>query len=86
MLTDSILQDAHTHTHTHTHTQDHDVKQENILFVSMLAARLGVHSVAYAFPRVQIVTSAIDSVVDENYHIQPGVGNYGDRYFGTGVD
>ena len=62
------------------------MKEENILFVSMLAARLGVHSVAYAFPRVQIVTSAMDQHVDDNFHIIPGVGNYGDRYFGTGPE
>ena len=76
---------THTHTHTHTH-QDHDVPEENILFVSILAAQLGVHSVAYAFPKVKIVTSAIDTHVDQNYHILPGVGNYGDRYFGTELD
>ncbi len=66
--------------------QDHDVKEENIMFVSILASRLGAHSVAYAFPRVNIVTSAIDEQVNENFYILPGVGNYGDRYFGTGLD
>ncbi|XP_064394292.1 uridine-cytidine kinase-like 1 [Halichondria panicea] len=65
---------------------DHDVKEENIMFVSILASRLGAHSVAYAFPRVNIVTSAIDEQVNENFYILPGVGNYGDRYFGTGLD
>ena len=56
------------------------------MFVSILASRLGAHSVAYAFPRVNIVTSAIDEQVNENFYILPGVGNYGDRYFGTGLD
>lgn len=68
----------------YTDFQDHDVPEDNILLVSILAAELGVHSVAYAFPRVHIVTSAVDRQVNENYHILPGVGNYGDRYFGTG--
>lgn len=40
--------------------QDHDVPQENIFFVSMLAARLGVQTLAYTFPRVHIITTAID--------------------------
>ena len=74
------------YTHTHTHTQDHDVQEENILFVSILAAKLGLHSVAYAYPRVRIVTSAVDNEVNDNFHIIPGVGNYGDRYFGTEPD
>jgi uridine kinase len=65
---------------------DHDVPQENIFFVSMLAARLGVQTLAYTFPRVHIITTAIDPKVNRDYHILPGVGNYGDRYFGTEPD
>ena len=80
--------------------------QENIFFVSMLAARLGVQTLAYTFPRVHIITTAIDPKVwphllphpshkvlscdslqvNRDYHILPGVGNYGDRYFGTEPD
>ena len=63
--------------------QDHDVPQENILFVSILVATPGVRAVAYAFPRVKIITSAVDQQVNEQFHIIPGLGNYGDRYFGT---
>ena len=66
--------------------QDHDVAEDSILLVSLLMAELGVHTVAYAFPRVKLVTSAVDTLVNKNYHIVPGVGNYGDRYFGTGPD
>uniref|UniRef100_F6U8B5 Uridine-cytidine kinase n=1 Tax=Ciona intestinalis TaxID=7719 RepID=F6U8B5_CIOIN len=62
---------------------DHDVKEENILLVSLLMAETGVHSVAYAFPKVQIVTTAVDTHLNEHYHIIPGFGNFGDRYFGT---
>ena len=58
--------------------------QDHIFFVSILAARLGIQNVAYAFPNVRIITSAVDSEVNDSYHILPGVGNYGDRYFGTG--
>ncbi len=41
---------------------------------------------AYAYPHVKIITSALDKIVNEDYHIIPGVGNYGDRYFGTELD
>jgi len=46
-------------------------------------AETGVHSVAYAFPQVKIITSSIDKTLDENFHIIPGLGSFGDRYFGT---
>jgi len=63
---------------------DHDVPEENIYLVSLIMARQGVHSVAYAFPKVKICTTAVDKILDENFHIIPGIGNFGDRYFGTG--
>lgn len=43
----------------------------------------GVHSIAYAFPRVKIVTTAIDPEINSSFHVIPGIGNFGDRYFGT---
>ena len=52
----------------------------------MIAAQLGLHSVAYVFPHVKTITSAVDPRVNEHFHILPGIGNYGDRYFGTGPD
>ncbi|XP_038057175.1 uridine-cytidine kinase-like 1 isoform X2 [Patiria miniata] len=62
---------------------DHDVPQENIMLLSLLMAESGVHTVAYAFPKVKIVTTAVDKEVNDNFHIIPGIGNFGDRYFGT---
>jgi len=34
----------------------------------------GVHSVAYAFPKVRVVTTAIDPQVNDKFHITPGIG------------
>uniref|UniRef100_A0A8D3DN72 Uridine-cytidine kinase n=1 Tax=Scophthalmus maximus TaxID=52904 RepID=A0A8D3DN72_SCOMX len=62
---------------------DHDVQEEKILLVSLLMAEMGVHSVAYAFPQVKIITTAVDKKVNDLFHIIPGIGNFGDRYFGT---
>ncbi|XP_059263455.1 uridine-cytidine kinase-like 1 isoform X6 [Mustela nigripes] len=47
------------------------------------APEMGVHSVAYAFPRVRIITTAVDKRVNDLFRIIPGIGNFGDRYFGT---
>lgn len=62
---------------------DHDVPEESILLLSLLMAVQGAHTVAYAFPKVKIVTTAIDRGINEQFHIIPGIGNFGDRYFGT---
>nr|XP_023654638.1 uridine-cytidine kinase-like 1 [Paramormyrops kingsleyae] len=62
---------------------DHDVQEDKIQLVSLLMAEMGVHSVAYAFPSVKIITTAVDKKVNDLFHIIPGIGNFGDRYFGT---
>ncbi|XP_061756793.1 uridine-cytidine kinase-like 1 isoform X1 [Nerophis ophidion] len=62
---------------------DHDVPEDKIFLLSLLMAEMGVHSVAYAFPKVRIITTAVDKEVNEHFHIIPGIGNFGDRYFGT---
>ena len=62
---------------------DHDVPQQSISLVSLLMAEAGVHAIAYAFPSVKIITSAVDPEIDESFHVIPGMGNFGNRYFGT---
>jgi len=62
---------------------DHEVSEQNITLVSLLMAESGVHTIAYAFPAVKIVTTAVDPEINEKFHVLPGIGNFGDRYFGT---
>ncbi|KAK1337064.1 LOW QUALITY PROTEIN: hypothetical protein QTO34_001686 [Cnephaeus nilssonii] len=59
------------------------VPEDKIFLLSLLMAEMGVHSVAYAFPRVRIITTAVDKRVNDLFRIIPGIGNFGDRYFGT---
>lgn len=62
---------------------DHAVPEERILFQTLIASPPGLHALAYAFPKITIVTTAIDMELNEKFHLLPGVGNFGDRYFGT---
>uniref|UniRef100_A0A915HKN8 Uridine kinase n=1 Tax=Romanomermis culicivorax TaxID=13658 RepID=A0A915HKN8_ROMCU len=62
---------------------EHDVPEGNITLVSLLMSAVGVNSIAYAFPQVKLVTSAIDPELSSSYDILPGIGNFSDRYFGT---
>lgn len=54
--------------------QDHEVQEDKIVLVSLLMAELGVHSVAYAFPQVKIITTAVDKSLDDFLHVVPGIG------------
>jgi len=53
------------------------VKEENITFVSLIMARPGVHTIATAFPKTRIVTASVDPDTNENFHIIPGIGEFG---------
>ena len=35
---------------------------------------VGVHTIAYAYPKVKIVTAAVDPEVNDKYHVIPGIG------------
>ena len=54
--------------------QDHEVQESKIALVSLLMAELGVHSVAYAFPKVKIITTAVDKSLDNMLQVIPGIG------------
>jgi len=51
--------------------------------VCVLAAPEGIATVRAEFPDVEIFTGAVDSHLNEKKYIVPGLGDYGDRYFGT---
>lgn len=56
---------------------------KHISFVCLLAAPEGVENLRCAHPDVPIITAAIDDGLNENGFIVPGLGDAGDRLFGT---
>lgn len=54
-----------------------------IKFVCLVAAPEGVAALEQAHPDVEIYTAALDERLDENGYIIPGLGDAGDRLFGT---
>jgi uracil phosphoribosyltransferase len=62
---------------------DHGVAEERISFISVIAVPEGITAVCRRYPLVRIVTSAIDEQLNENAYMMPGIGDFGDRFFGT---
>jgi uracil phosphoribosyltransferase len=52
-------------------------------FVCMVACPEGVQAMAEAHPDVPVFTAALDEKLDKNGYIWPGLGDAGDRTFGT---
>ncbi|XP_076885132.1 uridine kinase-like protein 5 [Bidens hawaiensis] len=59
------------------------VSESNIIFLNLIAAPEGIHAVYRQYPRLKIVTSEIDAGLNEHSRVIPGMGEFGDRYFGT---
>ncbi|ORE22191.1 PRTase-like protein [Rhizopus microsporus] len=60
---------------------DHEVPEDRIIFVSFLAAQIGLTVINNAFPRVKIVTSMVDPDLNkEKLWIVPGIGNFGGTF------
>ena len=56
---------------------------KNIRFLCLLAAPEGIARMKQAHPDVPIVTAAVDSHLNDQGYIVPGLGDAGDRMFGT---
>ena len=60
-----------------------ETRPKSIKFVCLLAAPEGVATLQAAHPDVPIYTAAIDRELNDHGYILPGLGDAGDRIFGT---
>lgn len=57
--------------------------EAQIIFVSVVAAPEGLAALASEFPAVKIITAQVDEKLNDRKFILPGLGDFGDRFFGT---
>jgi len=57
---------------------------ENIYFVGIVAAPEGLKRLLKHIPREHVILAAVDAGLDANKMIKPGIGDFGDRFFGYG--
>jgi uracil phosphoribosyltransferase len=58
-------------------------KINDITIITLVCAPEGVDRLRAKYPEVKLYTAAIDECLNENAYIVPGLGDAGDRYFGT---
>jgi uracil phosphoribosyltransferase len=58
---------------------------KHVRLVNLVAAPEGIRYVKSHYPRLPIFTAAIDTKLDKRGYILPGLGDAGDRLFGTGL-
>ena len=83
IVVDPMLATGNSAVHGVDVLKRHGAKGENIRFMALVAAPEGVRVLAAAHPEVKIYTAALDSHLDANAYIVPGLGDAGDRIYGT---
>eukprot|EP00727_Mastigamoeba_balamuthi_P014413 m51a1_g9597 putative uracil phosphoribosyltransferase (255) ;mRNA; r:1040490-1041558 len=63
--------------------RDLGVPEDRIILVTLLAAPEGVLAMYKKFPKLRLVTAEVDEFLNPKCYIIPGIGDFGDRYFGT---
>ena len=59
------------------------VKEENIIFVSLISSPEGIKRLTGAYSKVQIITACLDEKLNSKGYILPGLGDAGDRIYNT---
>lgn len=63
--------------------KEHGVEESKIIFINLVSAPEGIENVLTAAPEIRIVTAEVDEGLNDLAYIIPGLGDYGDIYFGT---
>jgi uracil phosphoribosyltransferase len=83
IVTDPMLATGGTILHMLRRLTELGDKPKEMRVVAVVAAPEGIGAVHAEFPEVTIFTAAIDAGLNDKKYIVPGLGDYGDRYFGT---
>lgn len=59
------------------------VDEAKISLLTLIAAPQGVSAICARYPRMKVITTEIDEGLGTDKLVRPGIGDFGDRYFGT---
>lgn len=59
------------------------VNEEDIYFVNCVSCPEGIEAYCDKFTKAKVITGVVDECLNEDKFIVPGLGDYGDRYYGT---
>lgn len=59
------------------------ILEEKIIFVAIISATPGIEEIEKKFPNVKIICVQEDKELNKDQFIVPGLGDFGDRFFGT---
>jgi len=81
IVLDPLVATGHSAAVTITRMQDYNPK--SIIFICLIASKQGIEYLKEQHPNITIYTAAVDPELDAKHYISPGVGDAGDRMYGT---
>jgi uracil phosphoribosyltransferase len=83
ILCDPMVATGNSAVHAIDVLKKRGVPDEHIIFLALVAAPEGVQVVQDAHPNVKLYVASLDSHLNDHAYIVPGLGDAGDRIFGT---
>lgn len=83
IVTDPMLATGHSAEYTLDILVKHGVRPEDLILMCLVAAPEGVEVLQRRYPHVPVFTASLDRGLNESAYIMPGLGDAGDRLFGT---
>jgi uracil phosphoribosyltransferase len=83
IVVDPMIGTGHSAAHATQVLKDRGVPAADIVFLALVASPEGMHVFCAAHPDVTMYVAALDDHLDDNAYIVPGLGDAGDRIFGT---
>jgi len=83
LLIDPMLATGGSSTVALSKLEESRVNLKQTLLISIISAQPGIDAIRKRFPSVKLITGATDPTLNDHKFIVPGLGDFGDRYFGT---
>lgn len=83
IILDPMIATGGTAVATLAYLHEQGAHARNIIFASIVSAPQGIGAIKTAMPEIKIICASYDQELTSNKFIVPGLGDFGDRYFGT---
>ncbi len=83
ILIDPMIATGHSAVHAINALTSRGVPEENIIFMALVASPEGLTVIREHYPLIPIYLASLDSHLNDRDYIVPGLGDAGDRLFGT---
>ena len=83
IMLDPMIATGGTSLNVLTRLKEKGVQEKNIIFAAIIGSSEGIAAIKKTFPEITLIVAAQDPELTSTKFIVPGLGDFGDRFFGT---